>query len=157
MNPTVPVAYKLLDRIPQAHNIQKARLWRAAYFDPLVENIPRSALARSIPPFHITKIYFVEGAVVTSNIGSRQSDRRKIKKLVAEYVEEKTMGSFIFITLPYLGRALIVGEWVAYIHGVKLPAAKCNHRVTVERFKELPTVLPSSETGGIEVSFTRAT
>ncbi|URE42630.1 hypothetical protein MUK42_13591 [Musa troglodytarum] len=98
MNPTVPVAYKLLDRIPQAHNIQKARLWRAAYFDPLVENIPRSALARSIPPFHITKIYFVEGAVVTSNIGSRQSDRRKIKKLVAEYVEEKTMGSVLLHT-----------------------------------------------------------
>ncbi|THU54287.1 hypothetical protein C4D60_Mb10t23450 [Musa balbisiana] len=86
MNPTVPVANKLLDRIPQAYNIQKARLWRAEYFDPLVENTSRSALASSIPPLHITKIYFVEGAVVvlllnlvTSNIGSRRSDRSRVR------------------------------------------------------------------------------
>ncbi|CAL9177372.1 unnamed protein product, partial [Musa hybrid cultivar] len=105
MNPTVPVANKLLDRIPQAYNIQKARLCRAAYFDPLVENTSRSALASSIPPLHITKIYFVEVAVVvlllnlvTSNIGSRRSDRRKIEKVVAECVEEKIMGS-VFFTL----------------------------------------------------------
>ncbi|CAD5184514.1 unnamed protein product [Musa acuminata subsp. malaccensis] len=90
MNPTVPVANKLLDRIPQAYNIQKARLWRAAYFDPLVENTSRSALASSIPPLHITKIYFVEVAVVTSNIGSRRSDRRNREKVVAECVEEKS-------------------------------------------------------------------
>ncbi|RZS08487.1 hypothetical protein BHM03_00039439, partial [Ensete ventricosum] len=62
INPTVPVANKLLDRIPQAYSIQKLRLWRAASFDPLVENTWRSALASSIPPLHVTTIYFVKGA-----------------------------------------------------------------------------------------------
>ncbi|CAL9197283.1 unnamed protein product, partial [Musa hybrid cultivar] len=104
MNPTVPVANKILDRIPQAYNIQKARLRRIIYLRLPRRN--RSSRSRSVlhKGIEISQLVFDSFSLVlllnlvTSNIGSRRSDRRKREKVVAECVEEKIMVS-VFFTL----------------------------------------------------------